>query len=203
MRFTKDCVHCSNDAAEARAKQGNMMERDQHAGDCETIRGRKLARPCSECGKRFPIKSRRATRKRCDACIGADPAVQRRREKAAAQERAQRASEADALDIPLWRDGRWNLPAVQLLVSYIGKLCKTGQRPYDHALDYVWTMARFHAGLTGGSLYGPMSVVYLVDRDVRPLLDELADAVAEIAYGRGRSMTAARIWYRALHGETL
>lgn len=54
--ITRDCYKCSL---------------GQHSGVCETARGRKLARPCKNCGERFALYSSRSNRVRCPKCIRA------------------------------------------------------------------------------------------------------------------------------------
>jgi len=65
---------------------------------------------------------------------------------------------------------------------------QAGNRAY-----YVWKMARFHGGADGPNLHGPMyASVTLGNDEHREWLDNLADAIAQQAYGS--NMRAAQAW---------
>lgn len=56
MRPTKDCGRCARQIG------------PNHSGDCQTDRGRLLARPCRTCGTRFALYSSRDRRVNCIRC---------------------------------------------------------------------------------------------------------------------------------------
>lgn len=69
---------------------------------------------------------------------------------------------------------------------------------------YLYDMARFNSGQTGGYLGTAIMARYHLERDVTPEriaeLDAQADRIAESVYGHGASMAAAVVWDKALHG---
>lgn len=87
-----------------------------------------------------------------------------------------------------------------LMQGYVVASLRAGRKPLAGPLAYVYEMARFHGGATGGYLGTAIGAECHLPRDYphREALDAIADAAARIVYGTDRA--AAERWARALHG---
>lgn len=87
------------------------------------------------------------------------------------------------------------------LIQYLATCCKKHDRPRDNRLEYIYDMARFHGGDTGGYL-GTAIMASMVLPDGyqhTKALDLIADMVAQMAFGS--HMVAARLWNHAITGR--
>lgn len=131
----------------------------------------------------------------------------RRRDQRKAQESLQRKREVELLTLLTTAFGQENGPmraaALRGIEAYVTECLRLRRRPLDGRLQYVYGMARFNGGDTGGYLGTAVDATWSLPSDVTEMERKVYDAVADVCAVKvfGSANAAARRWRKALYGE--
>jgi len=197
--------------AKAFRKSGAVLRRvgDRHAVDGRVKAGltpRQILDALIGAGKRAELTA--AGRAMADTPIVTESAraAADARDTARAAERErqhdiQRRTEALTLGEIAAHDSNAMIPDDETAMTAYASMARRNAHPIDGRLAYVVTMARFHSGVGGVTLHGPVMASFRLPNDYahKAALDAIAQITARNAFGTDD--VAARAWGKALYGS--